>query len=349
VVSKTTAGLIALVVVAALSASCGSGGSSSSSGGSIRSALGSVRDGPDSERFFAWADGAELRKLSGVSAASGVSGVKARQTWVRLAEVAAPAATGVEPQLAAATGIDPYAANRVITIGVAPDRATRLDGVDTGTILRRFRQLGAREQTSGGHTYLEVADQGQLAVSNPRLADDIYLALNRVYVNGSTAAFGLADPPVDTVLGGGRSLADAPAYAAVADCLGDAFVAQVAIPAAGAPSGVSLVGFGVRRPTSANATVTEVLCEVTGGKDQAGQLAATIAGRVGPSVALPGTALRVGDRVAQASVDQVTKGDEHLVRLTAGLVTPARAGFLALDAPPAALAFLEGGASGSGG
>jgi hypothetical protein len=154
---------------------------------------------------------------------------------------------------------------------------------------------------------------------------------------------------VDTVLGGGRSLADVPAYAAVADCLGDVFVAQLGAPAAGAPSGISLVGVGVRRPTSANATVTEVLCEVTGGKDQAAQLVATVAGRVGPSVALPGTGLRVGDRVAQASVDQVTRGDEHLLRLTAGLVKPARAGFLAVDAPPAALAFLEGGATGSGG
>ena len=74
----------------------------------------------------------------------------------------------------------------------------------------------------------------------------------------------------------------------------------------------------------------------------------TVAGRVGPDVSLPGTGLQVRDRLAQANVDQVTKGNLYLVRVTADLVTPARAGFLALDAPPATLAFLEGGAAPAG-
>ena len=340
--------VVGVIVLSLLAVACGAGGGASGSGGNLQSAMDSVRDNPTSEHFFAWADAAELRKLSRVSSASDPSGSKANQKWVRLTGVAAPAVVGLEPHLTTVTGIDPYQASRDITVGVPPARATRVDGADTGTVLRIFRQLGAREQAAAGHTYLALADEGQVAVTNPRLDDDVYLALNRVYTGGSTVAFGLSDPPIDTVLGGGRSLADVPAEAAMADCLGDVFVAQVTPPAPGAPPGVTLVGVGVRRPTSAAGAVTEVLCEVAGGKDQADQMVRTVAGRVGPDVSLPGTGLQVRDRLAQASVDQVTKGNVHLVRVTADLVTPARAGFLALDAPPATLAFLEGGAAPAG-
>ena len=326
--------VVGAVIGGLVSLGCSASGGGGGSGGTLRSALSSVGDSPASERFFAWVDAGELRTLSGVSSASDTSGSKANQKWLRLAAVALPTVVGVEPQFTAVTGIDPYHGSRDITIGLPPGQATRVDGADTGTVLRKFRQLGAREQTSSGRTYLAVADEGQVAVSNPRLDDDVYLALNRVNVNGSTVAFGLSDPPIATVLGGGRTLADVAAEAAVADCLGDVFVAQVTAPAAGAPGGVSLVGIGVRRPTGADGAVTEVLCEVTGSKDQAGQLAGTVAGRVGPDVALPGTGLQVQDRLAQANVDQVTKGNEHLVRLTADLVTPARAGFLEGGAAP---------------
>jgi hypothetical protein len=183
-------------------------------------------------------------------------------------------------------------------------------------------------------------------VSNPRLGDDVYLALNRVFVDTSTVAFGLANPPIETVLGGGRSLADVPAEAAIADCLGDVFVAEIMAPPAGSPDGVSLVGLGVRRPASGTARVTEVLCEVTRGKDQAGQLAGTIGARVAPGSTLPGSGQALRDRVANAGVDQVAKNGDELVRLTMDLVSPARAGFLMLDAGPDSLAFLGGGGSG---
>ena len=97
------------------------------------------------------------------------------------------------------------AATRDITVGVSPEQASRVDGADVGTVLRKFRQLGAREQQAAGRTYLAVAGEGQVDVSNPRLGNDVYLAINRVDANGSTVGFGLTDPPIDTVLGGGRS------------------------------------------------------------------------------------------------------------------------------------------------
>jgi hypothetical protein len=340
------AAMAVVSVVAAVPAACGGGGASGAGGGSLRSAMASVRDVPASERFFAWADDKELRKLTGVSAASDTSKAKADQKWLRLTQVALPAVADKEPQFTAATGIDGYGGARDITIGLPPEQASRVDGADGWTVLRKFRQLGAREQRVAGRTYLAVADEGQVDVSNPHLGDDVYLALNRVFVNGSTVAFGLSDPPIDAVLGGGgRSLADVPAMGALADCLGDVFVAELSAPAPGGPDGVSLVGIGVRRPAAKDAPVTEVLCEAAKSKDQAGQLAGSIGARVAPEDTLPGNHHQIRDRIAQAGVDQTGKGDQHLVRLTMDLVTPARAGFLLFDAGSSALAFLEGGGS----
>ena len=75
-------------------------------------------------------------------------------------------------------------------------------------VVERLRQLGAREDRSSGRTFLAIAAEHEVDVSNPRLGDDVYLALNRVFVDTSTVSFGLANPPIETVLGGGRSLAD---------------------------------------------------------------------------------------------------------------------------------------------
>jgi hypothetical protein len=340
--------LTKMAMVALLSvgpAACGGGGGNGN-GGSLRSALASVRDSPVSERFFAWSDGRELRKLSGAAGASDLGKSKINEKWLRLTEVALPSVAGEEAQFTAATGIDAYRGDRNITIGVPPDRASRVDGGDGGTVVRKFRQLGAREQRAGGRTYLAVADEGQVDVSNPRLGNDVYLALNRVFVNGSTVAFGLTDSPIDAVLGGGKRLVDVPAEAAVAACLGDVFVAEIGAPPAGSPAGAGLIGLGVRRPASPDGPVTEVLCEVTKAQDQAGSVAATIGARVRPDATLPGSTLQVRDRVAQAGVDQLTNAGQHLVRLTLDLVGPARAGFLFFDAGSDGVAFLAGGSGG---
>jgi hypothetical protein len=346
VASTDMAGRIRTAVVPAalfiVAAAC-SGGAGGASGGSLRSALASVSDVPASEHFFAWADGKELRRLTGVAGAADVGNSKTNQKWLRLTEVALPSVAGKEPQFTAATGIDAYRGSRYITVGVPADRASRVDGADGAAVLRQFRQLGARERQVAGRTYLAVADESQVNISNPRLGNDVYLILNRVYASGSTVAFGLSDQPMTAVLGGGRTLADAPTATAVADCLGDVFVAEIFTPPPGAAAGTRLFGLGVRRPAAADSPVSEVLCEVTSGQDQARSLIATIGSRVAPNANLPATTLQVRDRVSQAGVEQVANGGQPLVRLTLDLVGPARAGFLFYDEGPEGVAFLAGG------
>jgi hypothetical protein len=189
-----------------------------------------------------------------------------------------------------------------------------------------------------------LASDGQVDVGNPHLSGDVYLALNRVAVKGSTVAFALGTAPLDVVLGGGRSLADDADEAAMAGCLGDVVVARITEPPAGSAPGVTLVGAGVLRPSAANAPVREVLCEVVGGS-VASTVTASMTQRTQPDATLPEGGLQVRDRIAQSTVDQVQKGSFHLARLVVQLVGTARAGFLLLDQGDdgAGLAYLGGG------
>jgi hypothetical protein len=191
---------------------------------------------------------------------------------------------------------------------------------------------------------MELAPDDQVDSNDSRLAGDVYLALNRVVIKGSSLAFGLATGPVDAVLGGGPALSDDADESAIAACLGDVVAAEIFMPPPGAAVGVNRVGVGVRRPRAVTDGVQEVLCE-TASRQQLASLAATITSRVQQGAPLPGTGLQVQERFVQPAVDQMPKG--RAVRLTISLVAPARAGFLLFDMGPqdALLAFLGGGAS----
>jgi hypothetical protein len=337
----------AIAAVAALTlclAACQSGASSSAAGSDVRDGMASVQDNPLSRRFFGWSDQAGLRKLTGITSYTNAGNTKkVNSTWSRLTAAAVPDLAGLEPQLTSSTGIDLYKGTRAITVGVPPNTAGRIDGADTGAVAKQLKVLGVTPQSTKGLSISVLAPDDQVAVGNPHLGGDVYLALNRLAVKGSTVAFGLASGPLNVVLGGGRSLADDPDEAAMAQCLGDVVVAQVTTPPAGAAAGVTLVGVGVRRPASPTDRVSEVLCEVAGNSTDA--VASNMVARTQPDSALPGRGLHVRDRIAQAVVDQVRRGDVRLARVTIDLVSQARAGFLSFDqgSDRGGLAYLGGG------
>jgi hypothetical protein len=333
------AGLVAALLLAACGSRSGAGTATS-----LHDAMTAVRDGPTSRAFFSWADQHQLRVLTGISSYTGASGRKVDPKWARLTTVALPTVAGLEPQLTSAIGIDVYTGSRAMTVGVAPEAAGRLDGANPVVVQSKLKTIGAQPQQAKGVSLSVLAADDQVDVGNPHLGGDLYLALNRVAVKGTTAAFALANEPLDAVLGGGRTLADDADEAAVADCLGDVVVARVTVPPPGAAPGVTLVGVGVRRPASSASAVNEVLCEVVN-SSSVGTVAASMVQRTRPDATLPGRGLSVRDRVAQAVVDQVQKGNVHTARLTVQLVSPARAGFLLLDqgADDAGLAYLGGG------
>ena len=242
-----------------------------------------------------------------------------------------------------------YKGSRAITVGAAPDTAGRIDGADISAVDKQLKVLGVTPPAGKGLSVAVLAPDDQVAVGNPHLGGDVYLALNRLAVKGSTVAYALASGPLNVVLGGGRSLADEPDEAAMAQCLGDVVVAQVSTPPAGAAAGVTLVGVGVRRPAAPTDRVSEVLCEIAGNADRHGGLEH---GCPDPTrCPLAGTGppcTRIG--LAQAVVDQTRRGDVRAARLTADLVSPARAGFLLLDqgSDGSGLAYLGGGSPPAG-
>jgi predicted small secreted protein len=340
---RAIAGLVALSLGLA---ACNGGSSTSGAGSDLRDGMAAVSDNPLSRRFFAWADQSELRKLTGITSYTNAGNAKkVNATWSRLVAAAVPDLAGLEPQITSATGIDVYKGDRAMTVGVPPDTAGRIDGADAGAVGKQLKVLGVTPQAGKGLSIAVLAPDDQVAAGNPHLGGDVYLALNRVAVKGSTVAFGLASGPLNVVLGGGRSLADDADESAMAECLGDVVVAQVGAPPAGAATGVTLVGVGVRRPQSATDRVSEVLCEVAGNSTDA--VASAMVAHSQSDSPLPGRGLHVRDRVAQAVVDQFKRGDIRVARLTIDLVALARAGFLLLDqgSSGAGVAYLGGGST----
>jgi hypothetical protein len=337
--------LAALIAVAGLGVAACAGGGSAGGSSSLKDAMGQVQNGPIARSFFAWADQKALRKLTGISSVGDTSNKKkVKPRWSRLATAGLPDAGRLEPQFTDTTGIDPFSGDRTMTVGVAPEEAGRVDGAAISTVKKKFQALGAQAVTAGGRIRMELAPDDQVDSNDSRLAGDVYLALNRVVIKGSSLAFGLATGPVDAVLGGGPALSDDADEGAIAACLGDVVAAEILMPPPGAAAGVSRVGVGVRRPGAITDSVQEVLCE-TAGRQQLAPLAATITSRVQQGAPLPGTGLQVQQRFVQPVVDQTPRG--RAVRLSVNLVAPARAGFLLFDMGPqdSLLAFLGGGAS----
>ena len=329
--------MVALVGLGLAGCSTASGPSGGSS--SLASGLGAVKDSAAARARFDWADITELRKLTGLSSASSAAKKRGDPKWSRLFDVAID--TDLEPQLTQATGIDIYKASRDISIGVTPGGASRVDGVTAASVTKKVKALGATEEQALGRTFLALAGEGEVDVSNPRLGNNLFLALNRVALKGSAAAFGLRNVPVDAVLGGGRSLADVASESAVGDCLGDVFVAAIMAPPTGAAFGVTVLGVGVRRPQPGDPLVREVLCEAVQ-KGLERSVADAVRTRVIPEARLPVGGFQVLDEISQSSVEQLSSHDMSVIRLSVDLVAPARAGFFLFD-QRAGLAFLGGG------
>jgi len=340
---RAAIGVASILFGVSVLSGCSGAGGDNGPGGSLLSAMGAVQASPISRASFAWSDQHALRLLSGVTSAAGASNPKkVNPTWSRLADVALPALVGLEPQVTTGTGIDRYAGSRAMTVGLAGERAGRVDGADVATVAKRFKALGAPATASGGRTAYVLAPDEQVDLGNAHLGGDVYLAINRVVIKGSAVAFGLAGPPVDVALGGGRSLADDPEEAAVAECLGDVVVAQVWATPTGAAPGVTMIGAGVRRTSAPTDRPREVLCEVAG-VAQVDNVTAALAQGTQASALLPVSGVHARDRVAQATVDQVRKGDLRVARLTIDLVAPARAGVLLLDEGLGGMIALGGG------
>ncbi|MED7927374.1 hypothetical protein SMD20_24160 [Nonomuraea sp. LP-02] len=156
-----------------------------------------------------------------------------------------------------ATGMTPTAGTRAISIGVPPQQAFRFDGdVDADAVRKKLTAHGAKPREMGGHEGLSFSPGDEIDLART-IVPGVTNQLNQVVVTDSLVATASAPEPLTAVLGGETTLADKPAYAAMATCLGDVAAATIMT----SPSKtVTLYGVGLRRPVDLNARPVNVIC-----------------------------------------------------------------------------------------
>ncbi|MFC4061101.1 hypothetical protein ACFOWE_22605 [Planomonospora corallina] len=230
------------------------GSSSSGRDEGLREAMAAVSGSGPADLYFEYGAPGHWRELGVLTARGAEEGPWASSVLYGMSDLS------TAPLLAERTGIDPFAADRAITIGHQPDRSVRLDGgVDAGTVRRRLTERGAERAKIGGRDGLVLA-RDRAAGSVDRLRDiGVLNLLNKVVVTGSTIAMGTASGPLTAAFGGPDSLAGSPSHAAVADCLGGNLVNAVILREKESAA-VALYAVGLRRPVFPEDTPVNVVC-----------------------------------------------------------------------------------------
>ncbi len=317
---------------ALFTAGCGSQTSSRSIPGAapgLVQALGVVRDSSYARAYFEWSDLAAVRKLAGLPAGANQP-LNENRRWGNVFGVGTDGLALYEPVITTKAGIDFLRADRGIKVGMPPNVALRVDGpgVDGAAVARKLTALGAKRESAGGRTFLAMGAPHSINLGSPLAQAGVLNQLDRVVASGHTVAAGSADPPVEAVLGGGRSLASDAAFRAAAGCLGDVIVAAI-VPASSVQAGpaADLVAVGDRRPSSATAPVTEVLCAVDEGASVAKRQAAAMRRALGASGRIPELGA-ASSLVRSLTVSQVKSGNLIAVRGIVSLKPAVNAGVL---------------------
>jgi hypothetical protein len=219
--------------------------------------LAPVLDGPVARAGLRYSDEAALRRLAHAPrSVTQLGTTQLDQRWFGLVGFGAPAFVTAAPQLQPLTGIDLFAADTAVTAGHGTRTVTRLDGarLATAAIEAALRRLGAR--ASAGT--LAIGRDGGVHVSGPLGRIGVVSALNRVVARPGTLVTGAYADTLPAVLGGGRSIAGDPEWAAAIRCLGDVVAASIA------PKGGHLVAVGVVRPAPHPRAVTGRICRIDG-------------------------------------------------------------------------------------
>jgi len=308
------------------SASASSSASTNASTTGLSQALASVDAGPVSERYFEWSDLGAVAKLAG---GSPTAPPRAGTPWSDAFGIGTTGAISdpVAPQLASRYGLELSDATSAITIGFPPRDATRIlgPGVDASRLTAALVHDGARR--SG--RFLAFGPQGSVNVTNPAVTGAFtVVGLDRVLIGDHSFASGPFQAPVIAVLGGGRPVGSVPAYQAAQTCLGDVVWAAIAPGATvGVPSS-ELVAIGGRRPASASAPITEVLCAVDTGSAVAAAQQRRLRRALSPTALLLPADEPVARALRSSEVDGLSAGGLQVARATLMLAPRTRAPFL---------------------
>lgn len=217
------------------------------------------------------------------------------------------------PRLRRRFGIDPLAAERLVSVGGSYAFGLRIDGVDG-------RRLGRALVASGGQVHregrLELVQIGDYAVV-PQLLLDAGVRLGAFGAfSREVALLAISETARESLLGGGDRLIDEPIYRAAADCLGDVVAARM-VPdrlLLSTEVGVDLVALGVQNET-------EVLCALGASAERAGAISSALEASLAPGEVDPVSGEPLSDSVAGV---EVTTESYDGIALARAEVTPAR-------------------------
>ncbi|MGW2145979.1 lipoprotein [Nonomuraea bangladeshensis] len=239
---------VALTALLALTG-CGQNGGE----GGLKDAMAAVSGEGPAAAYFEYGEPAWWRDL-GVKA-----GAAEARRWLPASVSGLGSFASAAAALPEATGMTPTAGTRAISIGVPPQQAFRFDGeVDADAVRKKLTAHGAKPREMGGHEGLSFSPGDEIDLSRT-IVPGVTNQLNQVVVTDSLVATASSPDPLTAVLGGKTTLADKPAYAAMASCLGDVAAATIMTPSP--PSmAVTLYGVGLRRPADLNARPVNVIC-----------------------------------------------------------------------------------------
>lgn len=294
----------------------------------VAAAMASVPATDASRAYFEWGDVDGLYAASGAERPAEGFDMEALGRWGRIVGFGAGQLLPSALQLEERFGISPLRASQLLTVGVPPDQAVRLDGgQDAERIRAALLEAGLQEATSpGGAPLLASGQDGEVDLESPFAPLGVLTALNRIALRDDGLAGSSTAAGVDGVLGGSPSLLDDPAHGAIARCLGDALVVIVSgeEEVSGA-NGAQLLGVGVAQ--SEDGEPVNIVCSVG---DTAGASAREQALRaaVDPATTDPATNAPVGEQVASAAVETSAEGDLAVARAALQLTADAPAGYV---------------------
>ena len=304
---------IALITTVAVLALGGCGGGDDDPpppSGGFAEALATVGGGgANGSLGIGWADSARARAIGGPQLVADALGPNA-DTVVEAA-----------PALHRRYGLNPLAAERLVSVGGSYAFGLRLDGLDNLKLHDALVDAGGRVRPGPIAELVDVG--GYASVPEPLLALDVNGLGARDAFGGPGIVLAISDTARAALLGRGGRLIDEPTYATAADCLGDVVAARM-VPAKlllSTELGANAIAIGVGGGH-------EILCVLGVDADRVGEIESSLRKALDPDARDPRSGARVGDSVASADVTTGEERGVEFVRAQLQTVPGAQPNFL---------------------
>jgi hypothetical protein len=204
-------------------------------------------------------------------------------------------------------GLDPLAAERLVSVGGSYAFGLRLEGVDGRRLARALVADGGRARQLGRLELVEIGDYA--VVPEPLLTLGVrglgaFDALGR-----DLAVLAISDRARSALLGRGDPLLDEPIYRAASDCLGDVVAARMI------PDKLLLsVEVGIDQAAMGVKAGGEVLCVLGGTADRADEVASALETALASGARDPVSGEPIGDSLTGVEVTRSSYDGVEVVR-----------------------------------